>query len=160
MERQPKILDVGFNAAILHIAAKLTGGFSVSDSAPQTFEDLISQVETHRQIVVWSGASDATIYGSPEVNFAFRAWHDWCHWRGRHRFTTLGEAAVAEMQCQHIIALYGACEQTQRWCRIIRAEVNGQQCYHDMHGHFPVDQFAFVERYLRENFQQQMIATE
>ena len=149
MERNPRILDVGFNVAVLHIADKLTRGFSVSDCAPSTFDELIAQIERHRHIVVWSEASNATIYGSPEVNYAFRAWHDWCHWRGLHRFTTEGEAAVAKMQADHIDAIYGASDQTHRWRKIIEAQVIGQQRHQERYGHYPTDQFAFVEEYLR-----------
>jgi hypothetical protein len=100
-------------------------------------------------MLVWSGGSENTIYAEPEVNWAFRAWHDWCHYNGAHAFTPGGERAVFAMQCSHLLSLYGPCLKVQRWTRILRAEVIGQQEYFYRHGHYPEDQRAFVEAYLK-----------
>jgi hypothetical protein len=102
----------------------------------------------HHRIVVWSGASDATIFGDPEVNYTFRAWHDWCHWRGRLPFDFKGEQGVCEMQCGHLLSLYGDSNRTRRWCRIVDAEVIGQRLYFDRFGRLPSDQYDFVVAYL------------
>jgi len=148
MERSPQILDPTFNAAVLNIAATLTGGFSVSETAPATYEELVIQIEQLHRIVVWSGASDATIFGDPEVNYAFRAWHDWCHWHGRLPFTFEGEQRVCEMHCAQLLSLYGDSDKTRRWCRIVEAEIIGQRLHFDRFGHFPSDQYDFVVAYL------------
>ena len=102
-------------------------------------------------MLVWSGGSENTIYAEPEVNWAFRAWHDWCHYRGAHDFTPEGERSVFELQRSHLLLFYGDSLQTRRWIRILRAEVIGQQEYFYRYGHYPHDQRAFVEVYLKDN---------
>jgi hypothetical protein len=76
------------------------------------------------------------------VNYAFRAWHDWCHYNGRLTFTVVGECAVFEMQKRHLRLLYGDCAQTQRWIEILGAEVISQQEYFYKRGHYPENQRA------------------
>jgi hypothetical protein len=142
-------VDKGFNIAVLHIANQLCpGGYEVADVAPDTYTKLRAHLDLSKQMKVWSGGSDNTIYADKEVNWAFRAWHDWCHYNGRHAFTVIGERAVFEMQRLHLLLLYGRCPQTERWIDIFRAEVIGQQEYFYKNGHYPADQRAFVEEYL------------
>ena len=52
------------------------------------------------------------------------------------------------MQEQHIVSLYGDCEKTDAWRRIVRVEIIGQRDYFHCNGRFPVDQRAFVENLL------------
>jgi hypothetical protein len=145
-------LDIQFNAAILTICSRvLPGGFDVSDEAPETYEELIAHLDAGGRMLVYSGGSERTIYGDPEVNFAFRAWHDWCHWRGRYDFSHEGERAACAMQGDHLIARYGDSPQTRRWQCILHAEIIGQREYFDRHGAFPEDQRAFVAAYLAEH---------
>lgn len=145
-------LDPSLNAAILSITARLfPHGFGISVDAPQTYADLQSLLKSRRHLVVWSGGSERTIYAAPEVNYAFRAWHDWCHWRGRHRFDLQGESAVYEMQCRHLEALAPAQATMRRWRQILYAEVMAQNIYHDRYGTFPNDQRAFVEAFLSDD---------
>lgn len=89
-----RILDIGFNVAVAHLADKTARSFG-SLTLPHTYEELIHQIEAHGIFVVWSGASEHTIFGDPEINYAFRAWHDWCHWRRKSDFSPSGEIAVA-----------------------------------------------------------------
>ena len=142
-------LDRGFNIAVLHIAKKLCpGGYEVSDDAPDTYVKLRAHLDRTKQMLVWSGSSDNTIYADKQVNWAFRAWHDWCHYYGAHPFTPEAERAVFAMQCSHLLLFYNDCLQARRWIRILRAEVIGQQEYFYKYGHYPHDQRAFVEAYL------------
>ena len=147
-------LDIQFNAAVLTICkALLPAGYDVAAVAPETYEELIAHLDAGRRMLVYSGGAEQTIYGDPEVNYAFRAWHDWCHWRGRHDFSLEGERATCAMQRAHLVALYGESPQTHRWRRILQAEVIGQREHFDRHGVFPDDQRAFVESYLRSETQ-------
>ena len=147
-------LDIQFNAAVLSVAHRLFPcGFLVADEAPQTFEDLVARLDAGQPMLIWSGGSAKTIYGDPEVNYAFRAWHDWCHWRGRHDFSYEGEYAACQMQAGHLVTIYGDCTRTRWWQRILHAEIIGQREYCDVHGHFPDDQRAFVEAYLARQHQ-------
>jgi len=105
MENTSRILDRGLNAAVAHIAYSLAPSFRVAADAPHTYKELKQQIEGQGIVVVSSAASEQTIYGNSEINYAFRAWHDWCHWRGGHEFSLEGERAVARMQCAHLITL-------------------------------------------------------
>jgi hypothetical protein len=148
-------LDIGFSAAVSTIADQLFPcGFAVAEDAPQTYEKLITRLDAGLGMAVYSGGSDRTIFGRPDVNYAFRAWHDWCHWRGHHDFSFKGERAACAMQAKHLVALFGDGRCTRQWQRILHAEIIGQREYFDRHGAFPEDQHAFVERYLaRERIQ-------
>ena len=142
-------LDTSLNVAIMHIATKLFPmGFDVSPDAPNTFEELKTHLDAGKRMLVFSGGSDATIYGDPEVNWCFRAWHDWCHLRGNHSLSLAGEQATCAMQAQHLLSLYGKGPNVRRWISIIHAEIIGQADFYREHGHFPVDQYEFVVRYL------------
>lgn len=142
-------LDIQFNAAILVVCRRiLPAGFDVTDNAPQTYEELVAHLIAGNRMTVYSVGAERMIYGDPEVNYAFRAQQDWCHWRVRHDFSLEGERATCEMQARHLVAQYGKSPLTRRWGRILHAEVIGQREFFDAHGHFPVDQRAFVERYL------------
>jgi hypothetical protein len=143
-------LSIRFNVAVLAIAAKLfPAGFDVASDAPDTFEKLASHVEKTGRMLVWNGASDNTIFGDAEVNYAFRAWHDWCHLSGGCEFTPEGEMNAALIQIDHIRSVYGYTPDADNMVLLVWAEVVGQVQYHEHHdGQFPTDQMAFVKHYL------------
>ncbi len=143
-------LSLRFNVAVNHIASQLFPcGFDVSANAPDTFEKLAAHVQETGRMLVWNGASEHTIFGDDETNFAFRAWHDFCHVKGGFPFTPEGEAKAAAMQIEHIRAVYGYTPESDYMARLIDAEVNGQVGYATMHNdEFPSNQAAFVRHYL------------
>lgn len=61
------------NQNILKAAGLLT--YTVSDRAPDNIADL----RNASSLVIWSGASDNTVFQCPKVNQAFRAIHDAAH---------------------------------------------------------------------------------
>jgi hypothetical protein len=130
----PKLDRHTFNVAILglapvHLAQAL---------APSTF----AEVMRSPSLVVWEGASDATIFRDARVNHAFRAWHDSLHIAGAHDFTLTGEIATMKAQCA---ALREAFPSAPQWAfDILRAEVQGQAEYFAAHGTFPANQIAFT----------------
>ena len=147
MECQP--IDRGLNTAILAMADRVCpAGFDVSDAAPDTYRKLKAHLDAGNRMVVAKSGSEGTIYGEPEVNYAFRAWHDWCHWRGEHDFTPEGELAVFRMQAWHLRQTYGATEQSLQWARILEAEVVGQRLYYEAHKTYVTDQRAFIQAYM------------
>jgi hypothetical protein len=142
-------IDLSLNDAILHVTSRLLpDGFDVSSDAPDTYEKLKAHLSAGKRMVVWSGGSEATIYGHRNVNFAFRAWHDFCHWRGGYDFTLEGEIAACEMQCQHLYKFYSDGERVRGWCLLLRAEIVGQGLFFQRHKRFPEDQRSFVAAYL------------
>jgi len=124
---QPDILDKGFNAFVMGVANRLFPcGYTVSDNAPADLAQLTKQMDTGR-CVVSSCHSDNTIFGDPEVNWAFRAWHDHCHYRLQASFTMLGECIVAHEMCCDIDNLMGkGCVIGRKYKNYVMEEVIGQ----------------------------------
>ena len=142
-----RAVDVDFDAAVMTIARTVVpGGWDVADDAPSTFEQLSEHLATGRRMVVWSGASGLTIYGSPEVNFAFRAWHDWLHWQGNHPFTFEGETMVGWTQVEQLRKMFGHHPRLRQWQAYLFAEVIGQVMYAELNGGFPGNQRQFAQR--------------
>ena len=142
-------LDAEFDHAVMEIAQSLIpDGFDVAEKAPSTYEELTALLDGGRRLKVWSGASGLTIYGTPEVNFAFRAWHDWEHWHGRQPFTFIGEASVAWRQAERVVAMFGSHPRARTWRAYVFAEVMGQLLCADLHdGMFPANQRRFVRAF-------------
>ena len=142
------------NAAILHIASRVyplgfdVQGVDTDAVAPSTYEELRAHLNSGKRMVVASEGSEATIYGDPEVNYAFRAWHDWTHWRGEHDFSLTGESSTMSNQLCLLIDLYGWSTETRKWARLLYADIVGQKNYFDLHGVFPADQRQFVTDFL------------
>ncbi len=140
--------DRGFNVMILRMAELTAGAYTVGPDAPETLEALNSFVEKHKAIHVSDTHSDQTVYGSAEVNFAARTWHDWSHWRIQAPFTPEGEKLVYERQLTDMIKVYRLSADTLRWAQMLYAEVVGQTEYKERWGVFPVNQIAFDLAYL------------
>lgn len=122
------------NNIILSKAQRLT--YSVADAAPSTLGEL-----QQGSLIVWSGASDHTIYQDASVNHAFRAWHDSWHKRLDAPFNAHGELLVAQAQCLEVNSSVVS--------EFIMVEIMGQLEYYQQHGSFPVNQQAFFEAYMR-----------
>ncbi len=104
---------------------------------------------TNAPFPVWSGGCERTIYSAPEVNHAFRAWHDSVHAELGAGFDREGEFAVAIEQYRELGRAIvgqtapGLVEDDQR---ALWADVWGQFLYSEKHGgQFPDDQAAFVQ---------------
>lgn len=143
------ILDRGLNAAIVAMAARcFPKGFDPSPDAPSSFKALMAhmaEVEAGRaRMLVYDGGSECTIYGDDEVNYAFRAWHDWTHWAHKLPFDLTGETLTWHRQVNHLILWYGDCPTVDRWSRILHAEIVGQALHYQIHGAYVGDQIGFV----------------
>lgn len=142
-------LDPGLNCAIIDITRRiLPRGYEVASSAPSSFEELQELLQSGSRLKVWPGGSEQTVYTDPEINHAFRAWHDWSHWIAAQPFTLEGERAVSALQCRHILMDFGDNSHTRRWRAIVEAEVIGQNEYRVRHRRFPLNQVGFVLAYL------------
>ena len=140
-----------FNVAVKRMAEILMPtGYDVADEAPNDFEALKAHVAKTGRMLVWKGESEDTIFGCPETNWAFRAWHDWCHIKGGFPFTVKGETLAAGMQASQLITVYG-CEMSRYWRKLIACEVVGQAAFHEVTGNFPSDQREFTNAFLDHN---------
>ena len=129
------MLNSEFNNKILRLAPK----FIAKDIAPSSFAELKSNATSG--LVVWSGASDSTIYGDASTNHTFRAWHDSLHLKLNAPFTFEGEKLVGLEQARLI--------QNDTMGRIIMGEVVGQIEYLNKYGQFPANQIEFMRNYLK-----------
>ena len=136
-------LNRAFNVAVLHIAGRLhPQGFDVIPNDDlDTLAKLKAHVDKTKRFAVWAGASDTTIFGDPEVNYAFRAWHDWCHYLINAEFDHAGESAVCKLMQEQCRAIFGT---NTEFDALIEAEVMGQLNYKRVYGEFPRDQAAFT----------------
>ena len=105
------------------------------DDAPEKYGDLVQQVN----LTVYAGNSDLTIYGAPEDNHRFRAWHDSLHLGHGLSFNDAHEYAVAREHAK-IFETYSAFA-----ADMVYADVQGQVDYLNVHGEFPTDQITFIE---------------
>ncbi len=144
--------NLAFNVAINHIASRLFPcGFDVvpESEAPDCLEKLNERIASTGRMAVMRDYVNGNIYGCNETNWAFRAWHDWCHWKGQHAFDLDGEAAAARMQIEHVRQLYGEGETLEAFSQLIMAEIVGTAAFFAATGDYPKDQRAFVREFLR-----------
>lgn len=144
-------IDHELNGAVLLMCSELLpNGFDLAEQgAPETFEALCEHVDRTQRFLIYSAASDQTIFGSAEVNHAFRAWHDYHHYWAKLPFTPEGERAAYTLQSVDLIRRFGDCPKVWRWIALLNAEINGQLEYAAQHnGAFPTNQASFVLAYL------------
>lgn len=149
----PKALTAPFspqlNAATWTLANCLhPTGWDARDHAPTSLEELNACVQGTGRLAVWNGASGDTIFGDPETNYAFRAWHDWVHWRYQLPFTPDGEAAAAFVQVRHLVSRYGDGSDVVEMAALVLCEVMGQVRYEKQTDAFPVDQRQFAREHV------------
>jgi hypothetical protein len=143
-------LDPSLNAAILAIASDLfPEGFDVSPDAPGTYKTLKAHLDAGKRLVVYDGGCEGTIYADPAVNHAFRAWHDWSHWKGGHDFSVAGEWRTFALQRRRLLDLHGDNQQTRRWIELIHADIVGFRLYYEPYRRFVDDQRSFIEAYMK-----------
>ena len=142
-------LSTHFNAAVLTMASRVCPcGFDVLNDAPGSFDELQDYYAKTGRLAVWSGASDATIFGNCEVNYAFRAWHDWTHLTYNLPFTLDGERETARRQREDLRKVFGNGAVTEWFSALIECEVTGQAEAFAKTGQFPADQVAFTLAWL------------
>lgn len=123
------------SSLIMRQASKLI--YTVSDKAPSDESALFNSPS----LVVWSGASDNTVWGSPRVNWAFRALHDALHLK-----TGLGFSPVEEIELGRI----QASQYSGLMADLVYIEVAGQAEHYLKTGQFVVDQVEFTMRQLAQ----------
>jgi len=136
-----------FNAAVIHLCNVVNprGYTLLPDTlAPRTLRQLIeAEHMAGGRMPVSRGNSGWTIYGDPEVNYQFRAWHDRTHMLIGAEFTLAGEHRVCAAMQADCAKIYGA-KESKLFALILDAEVNGQAEYFDRYGRFPNDQRAYM----------------
>lgn len=126
------------NQSMLDLARPLR--YTVKDEAPSTETALFSTPS----LVVWSGASDNTIYQDAAVNYAFRAVHDKMHLETGLGFSVDHEIELGRIQASRMSSDFLA--------ELIYCEIAGQALYYKQTGSFVPDQVAFTLKYLNKKF--------
>lgn len=122
-----------FNNLILKTAPK----FSIRDVAPNTELELFNSPT----LVIWSGASDSTIWNDKRVNWAFRALHDALHLKTGLGFSPAEEIELGRIQANQYSGLLAD---------LIYIEVAGQAQHYLKTGQFVQDQVTFTLQQLNK----------
>lgn len=119
------------NNLILKKALKID--YIVKNEAPNNELDL----NNCGQLVIWSGASDNTIFQDAIVNYAFRALHDTLHLKTKIDFSPKSEIYLGRFQASQFDSSVVA--------DLVYCEVALQAEHYLKTGHFVSDQVAFTK---------------
>ncbi len=122
--------------------------YVLTDSQFLTFESITEYYCKNSKFIIWRGGSNNTIFGTPEMNHKFRAWHDYHHIIHNIPFTSEGEYRVYMHQIDDINPYCDTIDKFKRCCNILDIEINGQVKYFEQHEYFPEDQRAFMRKQL------------
>lgn len=127
-----KPFSLEFNAAVMTMANRVCPtGYDIGPDAPTSLTELREHVARTGRIKVSNENSDDTIFADAEHNYAFRAWHDWTHWRYMHGFDLAGETNVALAQIRDLGKIFGKAF-AEKYKPLILAEVVGQALYKEV----------------------------
>jgi hypothetical protein len=113
----------------------------VVDDPPTSLSELMERWPGIGPVPVSGEHAEHTIWGHPDLNAIFRAWHDSLHVLDGREFSPEGELAVARLHLR-------VCD-TPGEHNILWAETEGQSAFHRAHGVFPRLQRAFVVHCVR-----------
>jgi hypothetical protein len=113
--------------------------------APTTLAGLQARKRDSLCLKVSDEFSQYTIYSAPQVNYAFRAWHNALHLELNAEFNEEGELLVARAHEKAVREAIAAGVLTEMDCCALFFETWGQFRYAQEHGGtFPTDQAAFI----------------
>jgi hypothetical protein len=119
--------------------------YEVAENAPDTFEGIKEHYENTGKLLVWNGASDNTIFSNPQSNYAFRAWHDFCHIKANADFTPSGERDTMLLQIRMVMDCEHLSKRAKDICtKILQVEVLSQLQHALQFGDFPENQRHFA----------------
>jgi hypothetical protein len=152
-----KPVDTLFERATLAIARRLVPqGWRGHDNAPTNLRDLVAAWDNCKRIggpiIVSDLHCERTVFSSPAVNMAFRAWHDHRHITSSAEFDDAGERMVhlaMQLDLAGWVSAYG--RQGGDFSRVfalLDCENIGQLEYWKVYGSPPDDQRTFALGYL------------
>ncbi len=142
-----KPLNIGFNMLVDAMAENIA--WEAVDTEHPGFEAMRQDYLNTGVLKVNSDHSENTIFGYPEVNHAFRAWHDHCHLLANADFSREGERAAAELQIKQMKVFMEGSPVIPVFEKLIYAEVVGQADYFFETGKFPDNQREWTEEFFR-----------
>ena len=108
----------------------------VRDIAPDTEQGLFQA----SSLIIWSGASENTIWGSTQGNWAFRAIHDALHLKSGLGFSVDEEIELGRRQASMYSGLMAD---------LVYCEIAGQALHYKTTGKFVQDQVKFTKEFLK-----------
>lgn len=148
-----------FSELVLLVAHNLMPhGFDLTHDETEcnTLDKITRYYSLTGNILVWTGASDSTIFGHARYNHTFRAWHDWVHVFYGIPFTLEGERIACQLQQKQVEQSYRAYgfseEEARLFCLILEAEIVGQAEHHARTGEFVHNQREFTQNYVESEY--------
>ena len=117
------------------------------DDIEGTFRSHQKRFHEEGVIHIWTGASDSTIFGSNEMNYKFRAWHDYFHITRGFGYDFAGESIVCQIQKEMI---------PDDWTyekELIHCEIIGQAQFFVYNRYFIDNQRLFTIMYLNNGIE-------
>jgi hypothetical protein len=138
-------------AKALRYSQRFGVSYAPHGRAPETLLE-IQQAYRHSLIhsthfPIWDGASDNTIYLTPEANYAFRFWHDMLHLALFADTVVVDEIELGHIHVGCVMAEFGMYSLE---AALMRADTIEQSKYCEEHGHFPVDQLRFAKERVKD----------
>jgi len=134
----------------LQMAKRFALSYEPMPRAPETLPEM---QRAYRHCIIhstpfpiWEGGSENTIYISASDNYAFRFWHDMLHLALYAETILVDEVELGHIHVGCVMAQFGM---HSLEAAMMRADTIEQSKYEAEHGHFPVDQLAFVKEYVR-----------
>lgn len=128
-----------------NVARSVGFGYGEAMDAPDTLQGIreafLKARKDRQAFPVYAGASDKTVYLSPEGNWAFRFWHDILHVIHASDTTFEDEVKLGWLHVQAVEKEFG---KGSLEARIMGWDTVGQSAYHAIMGNFPEDQRQFV----------------
>lgn len=124
------------NQKIMQDAKRLT--YAVSSVAPSTEIELFGSTS----LVIWSGASDKTIFCDESVNWAFRALHDSMHLKTGLGFDVESEKELGRIQASQY--------ESDVMRELIFCQITMQADHFGTTGQFVVNDFDFTMSHLKK----------
>lgn len=141
-----------------HVAVQSLMPDGFDTTADASLCDTLDKVKRHYRktgrVLVWTGESDNTIFGTPEDNHAFRAWHDYVHINFDLPFTKQGEHTVMLLQQRHVDTIggyYFTRHEKDTFVKLLECEIAGQLDEFIRTGDFVKDQRAFAKQFMQPN---------
>ena len=141
IEKKFNQLSSGLNVQFVENDPYFEQGASLESASQAMFTDFNSGT-----LKIWTGASENTIFGLPEINHKFRFIHDYYHCWNNLGFTPGDELLVNYIQ-QQIFRKDGL---SQFDCDLLNIETAGQVLYFVQNNDFPTDQRKFSIDELRK----------
>lgn len=126
-----------------------------SNDAPNDYKSMLSSIADKGLYVVYSGASENSIFTTNEYNFKFRALHDHGHCKNNLSFSFKDEKKLGLIQANELywiaLKLGYSYEIAYNVFDLVHADIVGQIEFYEKTGEYVKDQKSFVLDYINKN---------